>query len=387
MAPVHWSLQVRGRLRPKAFLVDADGLELGRVRRDGRVQAVRAGEATDRDGRTWRVVGPGENLRVSCDGESRATIVDGVLEAGDRAFGWRLSNDGGRTVRVSSATGGGTVLRIDPGDGDEWARIEFDEDLPEAFGVVTAACVRLLEAEDPIWGPGGPGTGGRKAAQAAGADAARRRRAGADTARRRADGADAEGRREGSSQPPPEDGGDGAGTSSGLPGADGEAASPAASGGPAAPLDTQWALYVQGRARPRLALSDGGEDALATLVLRGAPAGALGTATDRDGRRWVAELDGGVVTMRCAGRAMARAEGQELTVGGRALDWQASLEGERTATATDDDGRELLRVRPGPGGAGPWVTVELDDALPAPLAATLASLFVLLRVDALGRRA
>lgn len=368
MAPVSWSLQVRGRLRSRATLVDADGRRLAKVVRDGRVRSMRAGGAKDADGRAWRVVGPSESLRVSCDGEERATIDDGVLEVGDRAYGWRLAEDGSRTVRATSASGGGTVLRIDPGEGDAWARIEFDDELPEPFAVVLAASVRLLEAEDPIFGAGGPGSGSRE--ERAAERAARRQELKDRRARR-----DAEPREDA----PSEDGGEG----SAVPAA-------VSSGHGVPPEDApapgmRWALFIEGRARPRVLLSDGGEEALATLELRGGAPGTLGRATDRDGRSWVAELDGGVVTMRCAGRAMARAEGQELIIGGRRLAWEASLEGERTAAATDDDGRELLRIDRGPDD-GPWVVIALDDELPSPMAATLASLFVLLRVDALGRR-
>ncbi|MEV4423666.1 hypothetical protein AB0L40_27415 [Patulibacter sp. NPDC049589] len=150
----------------------------------------------------------------------------------------------------------------------------------------------------------------------------------------------------------------------------------------------RWSLFVQGtRLRPRVLLSDGGEDALAELTLRGGPAGSLGRATDRDGRRWDAQIDGGVVTVRCGGRVLARAEGEELTAGGRTFPWTASLQGTRGATMTDDDGYELLRVAPGLGGDdAPWITIDLDELLPSPLAITLATCFVLLRVDALGRR-
>jgi hypothetical protein len=338
MATVHWTLEVRGRLRPRTVLVDADGAELAKVARDGRVEATRAGGATDPDGGRWRVVGPSDSLRVSCDGATRATVTDGVLEAGDRAFGWRLAEDGSRTVRVTSATGAGSPLRIDPDpDGGAWARIVWDDEvLPEPFGVILAACVRLLEAEDALGRRRASGTGDHVAG--------------------------------------PE------GT------ATGGSASAAAAPTPGPPAAVTWALFVEGRLRPRVLLSDGGDDPLATLDLRGGPPGSLGRATDRDGRRWSTEIDGAVVTVSCGGRTMARAEGDELTLGGRTLPWRASLQGERTAVVTDDDGRELLRIGPGPEGEGPWAFVSLDDALPSPMAATLASLFVLLRVDALGRR-
>lgn len=370
MASVHWSLEVRGRLRPRTVLVGEDGRELARIVRDGRVRSLRAGGATDPEGRAWRVAGPADDLRVSCGGVPRATIVDGVLEAGGQAFGWRLADDGSRRVRVTSATGAGTPLRVDADpDGGAWARITFEDDaLPEPFGVVLAACVRLLEAEDALAGPG---------ARAAGAAGPRsgERTAGA-TGAAGASGADPGGA-------PRAPTGTGAGTGDAGP-RSATGARPAPAEGPP-PAET-WALFVEGRLRPRIVLSDGGADALATLDLRGGPPGSLGRATDRDGRRWTADIDGAVVTVTCGGRVMARAEGDELTLGGRTLPWKASLQGERTAILTGDDGRELLRVGPGPDGDGPWATATLDDELPSPLAATLASLFVLLRVDALGRR-
>lgn len=382
MATVTWSLEARGRLRPKAYLVDEDGRDVARVVRDGRVAALRAGGATDADGRSWRVVGPSDDLRVSCDGSPLATVRDGVLEVGGRAFGWLVAEDGSRSARVTSAASGGTVLRVERGDGPAWARIAIDDDLPEAFGIVLAVCVRLLEAEDPHWVPGRAGAGGRKGPagrEARAASSGRTGGAAGDPAGGDLGGGDARTSTGEDADAPAAASPDrvGAPETAGRP-----AEEPPRDGAPA----TTWALYVRGRARPRIVLSDGGTEPLATIDVRGGPAGSLGTATDHDGRRWVAELDGGVVTVRCAGRAMARAEGQELTIGGRTFAWRASLEGERTAAATDDDGRDLLRVTRGGGGDEPWVVVELDDALPSPLAATLATLFVLLRVDALGRR-
>lgn len=149
-----------------------------------------------------------------------------------------------------------------------------------------------------------------------------------------------------------------------------------------------WSLEVRGRLRPRAVLVDGdGRDV--ARVRRDGRVRVLraGEATDAEGRLWRVVGPGNDLRVSCDGepRATARAEGEGLTVGGRTLAWQASLEGGRTATATDDEG-ELLRVAPGPGGDGPWVTIERADGLPSPLAATLATLFVLLRVDALGRR-
>lgn len=148
----------------------------------------------------------------------------------------------------------------------------------------------------------------------------------------------------------------------------------------------RWSLFVVGRRRPQVLLSDGGEDALAELQLRGGGRGSLGRATERDGRRFDAFLDGGEVRVECAGRVLVRAQGEELTTGGGAYPRKADLEGGRTASLTDDDGTPLLQIEPGPGGDGPWITIAWSDHLPSPLAVTLATCFVLLRVDALGRR-
>lgn len=149
---VNWTLQVRsGRFRARTVLVDAEGTDIARVERDGRVRATRAGTATDPDGREWRVVGAPEDLLVTCDGERRASVDHGVLEVGGRTLGWRLPEDGSRTARVTSSTGDPSVLlRISPGEGGgepPWVEIAFDDTLPESFGVVFAACVRLLQVE------------------------------------------------------------------------------------------------------------------------------------------------------------------------------------------------------------------------------------------------
>ncbi|WP_036725227.1 hypothetical protein [Patulibacter minatonensis] len=152
MATVRWTLQVRsGRFRTRTVLVDAEGADVARVEQDGRVRATRAGTAVDPSGRTWRVVGAPEDLLVTRDGERCATVDHGVLEAGGRTLGWRLPEDGSRTARVTSSAGDPSVLlRIAPGEGGStppWATIEFDDSLPETFGVVLAACVRLLQVD------------------------------------------------------------------------------------------------------------------------------------------------------------------------------------------------------------------------------------------------
>ncbi|MEV4423665.1 hypothetical protein AB0L40_27410 [Patulibacter sp. NPDC049589] len=151
MATVRWTLQERrGRLRSQHVLVDEAGADVARVRRDGRVVATRAGTAEDPEGRAWRVVGTPGDLLITRDGDHRATVQDGVLEAEGRTFGWRVAEDGSGTARVTSATGSPSVLlRIDPAPGDDAGAlmtVAFDDTLPAAFGVVLAATFRLLEA-------------------------------------------------------------------------------------------------------------------------------------------------------------------------------------------------------------------------------------------------
>lgn len=140
---------------------------------------------------------------------------------------------------------------------------------------------------------------------------------------------------------------------------------------------TRWDLWVQGRIRTRIALVDGGEEALAELTRR---RGKAGRAEDRDGGTWEATTTDDRVVVTRAGEARAAVEGDELRVGDRRLRWALGTDGVRTVDVTTAEGAPLLRVDPGEGD-GPWAVLTFDPALPDPLAVALAASFALLRAE------
>jgi hypothetical protein len=147
---------------------------------------------------------------------------------------------------------------------------------------------------------------------------------------------------------------------------------------------THWSLWVRGRVFTRIALADGGDDALAELE-RGSSLrfrDQADTAEDRDGRRWLVDRDERAITVHCDGGLRAVVADGDLDVGGRRLAWRVAADGSRTARATDADGRRLLDVVPGRGRGTPWAVITVADDLPEPLAVTLAACFELLAVDA-----
>lgn len=144
---------------------------------------------------------------------------------------------------------------------------------------------------------------------------------------------------------------------------------------------TRWDLWVQGRLRTRIALVDGGEEALAELSRRRSGAGE---AEDRHGRTWTSTAtDEGVVLAR-DGVAWVTAEGSRLRVGGHTLGWAPSPHGQRALDLTSDDGDRLLRATPG-HDRGPWATVSFAPDLPEPVPVVLAVCFSLLHAERDGR--
>jgi hypothetical protein len=134
---------------------------------------------------------------------------------------------------------------------------------------------------------------------------------------------------------------------------------------------------VQGRIRTRIALADGGDEALAELSRR---KGRAGRAEDRDGGDWdVAVTDDGVVVTR-DGVTPVTVEGGELRVAGRTLGWALYPDGPRTLEITAPDGSPLLRAAPGADDE-PWAAITFAPELPEPLPVVLAACFALLRAE------
>lgn len=156
---VRWTLHTTAPLRRRATL-ERDGRAVGALRRG--VRGSRFASGTTADGATWTVARRGERLEISDAQGVRATADGAVLVVGRRTFAWRLREDGSREAQVTASGGeddagpvrrGDVVLRIRPpqdrddgaSDPAPWAVVEVDERLPEAFGLVVAACARLLQ--------------------------------------------------------------------------------------------------------------------------------------------------------------------------------------------------------------------------------------------------
>lgn len=156
-----------GRLRTRATLVDGHGRTTMAIRRG--LRGRRLARATEADGAEWTVLRRGGRMEVLRDGVERAVIDGAELTVGGRSFVWRLAEDGSREAQVTPRSGrpqddgeagdagpspgAGPALRIRPplvdDDGERapgiWITVDVDEELPEAFGIVLAACARLLQ--------------------------------------------------------------------------------------------------------------------------------------------------------------------------------------------------------------------------------------------------
>jgi hypothetical protein len=140
---------------------------------------------------------------------------------------------------------------------------------------------------------------------------------------------------------------------------------------------TRWDLWVQGRIRTRIALVDGGEEALAELSRR---KGRAGRAEDRDGGEWEVAVTDDHVTVSRDGVTAATVDGGELRVGDRTLGWALYPDGLRTLEVTGPDDEPLLQAAPGPDDE-PWAVITFTPDLPEPLAVALAACFALLRAE------